>query len=96
MISKLILKYTLNLLLFKFYPKTTSRTIISAKPMAKPIVPRLLCSPCCEAGINSSTTTYSMAPAEKDSNTGMAGRVYSRNSRVMTAAIGSTIPDSVP
>ena len=39
------------------YPITTSRTIINTKPMAKPIVLRLLCAPLEASGISSSTTT---------------------------------------
>ena len=40
-----------------FYPITTSSTIMSTKPMAKPIVLRLECSPPLASGISSSTTT---------------------------------------
>ena len=36
------------------------------KPIATPIVPILECSPFCDSGINSSTTTYIIAPAAKD------------------------------
>ena len=39
------------------YPITTSNTIISTNPMAKPIVLRLECSPDEASGISSSTTT---------------------------------------
>ncbi len=45
-----------NLYIF-FYPITTSSTIISTKPMAKPMVLRLLCWPLEASGISSSTTT---------------------------------------
>ncbi len=45
------------------YPSTTSITIIRTKPMAKPMVDRLVCSPCAVSGISSSTTTYIIAPA---------------------------------
>ena len=41
----------------KYYPITTSSTIISTKPMAKPMVLRLECSPSLASGISSSTTT---------------------------------------
>ena len=34
-----------------------SSNIIMVKPAAKPIVPMLLCLPCCDDGISSSTTT---------------------------------------
>ena len=40
-----------------FHPITTSSTIISTKPMAKPMVLRLECSPSLASGISSSTTT---------------------------------------
>ena len=43
--------------IFVFYPRVTSSTIINAKPMAKPMVPILLCSPSLASGISSSTTT---------------------------------------
>ena len=42
---------------YPFYPITTSKTIISTNPMAKPIVLRLECSPDESSGISSSTTT---------------------------------------
>ncbi len=41
----------------KNYPITTSKTIINTKPIAKPIVERLECSPDDASGISSSTTT---------------------------------------
>ena len=40
-----------------FHPITTSKTIIKTKPMAKPMVLRLECSPDEASGISSSTTT---------------------------------------
>ncbi len=49
------------------HPITTSSTIITTKPMAKPIVLRLECCPLDASGMSSSTTTYSMAPAAKAS-----------------------------
>jgi len=52
---------------FILYPSATSRTIISVKPTAKKMVPMLECSPSDISGISSSTTTYSMAPAENAS-----------------------------
>ena len=47
------------------YPSTTSITIIRTKPMAKPIVERLVWAPWAVSGMSSSTTTYIMAPAAK-------------------------------
>lgn len=38
-------------------PSATSSSSISAKPSATPTVPTLLCSPACDSGISSSTTT---------------------------------------
>ena len=40
-----------------FYPNATSSTIISAKPIAKPMVELLEWLPLCDSGISSSTTT---------------------------------------
>ena len=40
-----------------YYPITTSSTIMSAKPRAKPTVAMLECLPCEASGISSSTTT---------------------------------------
>ena len=45
------------------YPITTSSTIMSTKPKAKPMVLKLECVPSDASGISSSTTTYSIAPA---------------------------------
>ncbi len=39
------------------YPKAVSNTIIITKPKATPTVPILECSPPCDSGISSSTTT---------------------------------------
>lgn len=39
------------------HPSATSSSIINAKPNATPTVPTLLCSPACDSGISSSTTT---------------------------------------
>ena len=38
-------------------PSTTSSTIMSTKPRAKPMVARLECSPSLDSGMSSSTTT---------------------------------------
>ena len=48
---------------FHFYPNATSRTIMTTNPMLNAIVPQLECSPSLISGINSSTTTYIIAPA---------------------------------
>ena len=53
--------------LFADYPSTTSITIIRTKPMAKPMVERLVWVPWAVSGMSSSTTTYIMAPAAKAS-----------------------------
>lgn len=39
------------------YPNPTSKIIIITNPIATPIVPIFECSPACDSGINSSTTT---------------------------------------
>ena len=51
----------------RVYPSAISRIIIIIKPIAKAIVPISECLPCWVSGISSSTTTYSIAPAEKAS-----------------------------
>lgn len=43
--------------LIENYPNTTSKVIIRAKPMEKPMVERLECSPSDASGMSSSTTT---------------------------------------
>lgn len=50
---------------FHNYPSITSSTIISTKPAAKPMVPRLEWRPCAVIGRSSSTTTNIIAPAPK-------------------------------
>ena len=74
----------------------TSSVIISTNPMANPMVPTLLCFPLCDDGISSSTTTYSIAPAAKESSTGIAVAFSPRNSIVAMAAMGSTSPENAP
>ena len=54
------------------------------------------CSPSCDSGINSSTTTYIIAPAAKASKYGSIGVTSPVNNIVIIAAIGSTIPDNTP
>lgn len=79
-----------------YQPKVESSIIIVVNPIANPMVPTLLCSPACDDGISSSTTTYSIAPAAKASSTGIAPRLLSRKNMVANAATGSTSPDSAP
>lgn len=73
-----------------------SRIIISTKPAVKPSVGMLLCGSDCASGINSSTTTYIIAPAAKDSKYGRAGVIVEISSIVNKLAMGSTIPDNAP
>ena len=54
------------------------------------------CSPACDSGISSSTTTYIIAPAAKASRYGSIGTTAFVNSIVIIAPIGYTIPDNVP
>ena len=56
----------------------------------------LVCSPACDSGINSSTTTYTIAPAAKDNIYGRIGITAWVNAIAITADIGSTIPERVP
>ncbi len=49
------------------YPRATSKTIMSTKPRATPMVPMLVWRPCWVWGMSSSVTTYIMAPAAKAS-----------------------------
>ena len=82
--------------MYFIYPNATSKTIIITKPIATPIVPIFECSPVCDSGISSSTTTYIIAPAAKDKHYGKPGTTRLVNSIVKIAPIGSTIPDKVP
>ena len=50
------------------------------KPIATPTVPILVCSPDCDSGISSSTTTYIIAPAAKESKYGKTGTTGSMSS----------------
>lgn len=79
-----------------FHPSATSRIIIKLNPNAKKIVPILECCPCDISGINSSTTTYNIAPAAKLSKYGNAGITSCAARIVSTAPIGSTTPESTP
>lgn len=49
--------YSEQLIKYFHPPKATSKNIIKVKPNIVPMVPILLCSPICDSGINSSTTT---------------------------------------
>ena len=51
----------------KFYPSAISKIIIRINPNENPKIPKLECCPSCKSGINSSTTTYNIAPAAKAS-----------------------------
>ena len=64
--------------------------------MLTPIVPISVCFPCWASGINSSTTTYIIAPAANDKKYGSIGTTKFVKTIVNIAAIGSTIPDNVP
>ena len=65
-------------------------------PIATPIVPILECSPACDSGISSSTTTYIIAPAANDNKYGKIGVTILVSNIVIIAPTGSTIPDNVP
>ena len=78
------------------YPKATSKIIIIINPIATPIVPIFECSPFCDSGISSSTTTYIIAPAAKDSKYGKIGITKLVSKIVIMAPIGSTTPDNAP
>ena len=54
------------------------------------------CSPACDSGISSSTTTYIIAPAANDKKKGNIGVIEFISNIVSIAAIGSTIPDNAP
>ena len=55
----------------------------------------LVCSPACDSGINSSTTTYIIAPAANAKIYGNIGTTALVNNIATTAANGSTIPERV-
>ena len=79
-----------------YYPNATSSIIIIINPNAKQIVPKSDSSPDDDSGINSSTTTYIIAPAAKVNKYGINGRINCENITVNNAAIGSTTPDKNP
>ena len=55
--SLVALKAFLSFWIPKGYSRQLSSNIMSMNPMAKPIVPMLLCLPFCDDGMSSSTTT---------------------------------------
>ena len=59
-------------------------------------VPMFVCFPSDISGINSSTTTYIIAPAAKLKKYGSNGTTCVANKMVMIEAIGSTNPDKTP
>ena len=69
---------------------------MTINPKAKPIVAILLCLPILASGINSSTTTYIIAPAAKANKYGIVIIKYLLNNIVTIPAIGSTIPLNCP
>ena len=78
------------------YPSATSSIIIITNPIQNPIVPMLECFPVDASGINSSTTTYNIAPAANASKYGSINIMASAKTIVNAAATGSTTPDNVP
>ena len=54
------------------------------------------CSPALISGISSSTTTYSIAPAAKDSRYGIAGTTSPATITVSAPKTGSTAPERTP
>ena len=78
------------------HPSATSRTIISKKPAITPNVPPLECVPRRAAGISSSATTYSIAPAAKANSHGISGWMLPAINTTKIPKIGSTIPDMLP
>ena len=76
--------------------RITSSNIISTNPIAKPMVPTLLCFPACDDGISSSTTTYNIAPAANERSAGIDDAFSPKKSIVAMAATGSTSPDNAP
>ena len=79
-----------------FYPNATSSTIMRLNPAAKNMVPMLEWSPADISGINSSTTTYSIAPAAKLTRYGSSGTIRLAARIVRIAPIGYTTPDATP
>ena len=65
-------------------------------PNENPIVPKLECLPTCDSGINSSTTTYIIAPVANESKYGSIRTTSEVNKIVIPPNIGSAIPDRVP
>ena len=72
---------------FIFYPSATSRIIIVTKPNENTTVPMFVCFPSDISGINSSTTTYIIAPAAKLKKYGSNGTTCVANKIVMIESI---------
>ena len=81
---------------YRSHDKATSRIIIRVKPRENATVARLVWFPSDISGISSSTTTYIIAPAAKESRYGRALRTSEEARMVSQAPTGSTSPDSVP
>lgn len=81
---------------FIFYPSATSKIIIVTKPNENKTVPMFVCFPSDISGINSSTTTYIIAPAAKLKKYGSNGTTCVANKMVIIEPIGSTNPDKTP
>ena len=69
---------------------------MTTNPAITPRVPVLECSPRWASGMSSSTTTYIMAPAAKDSSQGMRGWMPPAASTTSTPKMGSTTPEAAP
>ena len=78
------------------HPSATSNTIMSRKPAMTPRVPVLECSPKWASGMSSSTTTYIMAPAAKDSSQGMRGWIVPATSTTRMPKTGYNTPEALP
>ncbi len=73
-----------------------SRIIITTNPIIAPMVARSEFPPLCDSGINSSITTYIIAPAAKLNAYGSIGFTNSTAPAPITALNGSTIAESWP
>ena len=80
----------------RFYPRATSSIIMIKNPAMTPIVPAWECFPIFASGINSSTTTYIIAPAAKDKSQGIMGAIHTARSTAIKPKTGSTMPDIDP
>jgi len=78
------------------YPKATSKTIIIVNPISTKSVTKFLRLFIKHSGINSLTTTYTMAPAAKQRKKGNISLILITRSAPITPLIGSTKPDNCP